>query len=504
MGYGRQRGAWLALLLSLLLAGGLGPVSSARATFPGSNGVLAFERSVSTPAIGVVDEDGRNRIDALIAVGPTDRDPSWRSDASRLAFTSGRDGNEEVYTADANGGDQRRITFDPARDNDPSWSPDGTQIAFMSTRDGNPDISVMNADGSATRRLTTDPAADQQPAWAPDGSLIAFTSSRDGSRDIWVMNPDGSGQRKLTSAPVTEADPSWSPDAKQLAFTQGDPGTFDVFAMNRDGSDAHRLTTSPSEDLFPSWSPDGREIGFTSSRTGTYALYVMTAGGETAGPSARAIGAAGVDENWAPLPPPAPLPPAAPVPVAKQTLNIAPVLGAVTVDTPSAIVGMPLPDPASIPVGSTVHADHAIVALETNSGSQEAPDITAALAGGTTFKVLQPAGAGGETTLALSDPRPSCTGSGARSARRRRGHHGPRLHARTHGHLRTRTRDADASASGTAWTMHLLCDGTLIRVTNGVVLVYDRARGRTIRVAASRHGLRGRRGAVGQYFATRA
>ena len=52
MGYGRQRGAWLALLLSLLLAGGLGPVSSARATFPGSNGVLAFERSVSTPALG--------------------------------------------------------------------------------------------------------------------------------------------------------------------------------------------------------------------------------------------------------------------------------------------------------------------------------------------------------------------------------------------------------------------------------------------------------------------
>lgn len=504
LGSERRRPRWQPGLVSILsLAVWLGPVALARATFPGtsgSNGVLAYERTTNSPAIGVVNEDGTGRNDGLIAVGPTDRDPSWNAAADRLAFTSTRDGNEEIYTADANGGDQRRLTFDAARDNDPSWSPEGTQIAFMSTRNGNPDIYVMNTDGSGIRRLTSDPGADQQPAWAPDGSLIAFTSSRNGSRDIFVMSPDGGVQRPLTTSAATDADPSWSPDATQLAYTEGEPGSFDVFAMSRDGTDMRQLTTSPREDLFPAWSPDGREIAFTSSRSGTYGLFVMPANGEVAGGQARGIGVAGVDESWAPLPPPVP------VPVAKQTVNIAPVFGTVEVQTPTAVgqaaMGVPLQDPASIPVDSTIHADHAIVALEANTGSQEAPDITTALAGGTTFKLSQPADAGGETTLDMTDPRPSCASSAARSARRHRHRHrrGPRLRVRTHHHLRTRNHDADASANGTAWTMQLLCDGTLIRVTTGVVTVTDRASGRTVRVAASRRRLHGRRGVVGHYF----
>src|SRR5215213_865569 len=133
LGSERRRPRWQPGLVSILsLAVWLGPVALARATFPGtsgSNGVLAYERTTNSPAIGVVNEDGTG-------------------------------GNEEIYTADANGGDQRRLTFDAARDNDPSWSPEGTQIAFMSTRNGNPDIYVMNTDGSGIRRLTSDPAAD--------------------------------------------------------------------------------------------------------------------------------------------------------------------------------------------------------------------------------------------------------------------------------------------------------------------------------------------------------
>jgi hypothetical protein len=163
-------------------------------------------------------------------------------------------------------------------------------------------------------------------------------------------------------------------------------------------------------------------------------------------------------------------------------------------------MGVPLQDAASIPVDSTIHADHAVVALEANTGSQQAPDITTALAGGTTFKLSQPADARGETTLEITDPRPSCASSAARSARRHRRRRGPRLRVRTHHHIRTRSGDADASASGTAWSMQLLCDGTLIRVTSGVVTVSDRTGQRTVRVGASRRRLRGRRGVVGHYF----
>ena len=59
------------------------------------------------------------------------------------------------------------------------------KIAFTSHRDGNYEIYVMNADGSDQTRLTTSPANDVDPAFSPDGTKVAFESDRDGfSRDL--------------------------------------------------------------------------------------------------------------------------------------------------------------------------------------------------------------------------------------------------------------------------------------------------------------------------------
>ncbi|PYP53118.1 MAG: hypothetical protein DMD45_02145, partial [Gemmatimonadetes bacterium] len=52
-------------------------------------------------------------------------------------------------------------------DYDPTWSPDGSQIAFTTRRDGNDEIYAMSAsDGSGILRLTTDPAFDGEASWA--------------------------------------------------------------------------------------------------------------------------------------------------------------------------------------------------------------------------------------------------------------------------------------------------------------------------------------------------
>src|SRR5262249_56484687 len=84
----------------------------------------------------------------------------------------------------------------------PDWSPDGRKIAFTSNREGNPEIYVMNADGSDPVRLTFSNGASSNSAhWSPNGNRIVFSSNRDfypaipnpegpGS-EIYVMNADG-------------------------------------------------------------------------------------------------------------------------------------------------------------------------------------------------------------------------------------------------------------------------------------------------------------------------
>jgi len=197
----------------------------------------------------------------------------------QIAFTSHRDGNDEIYIMNADGSGIIRLTNNGAKDGEVSWSPAGSQIAFMSDREGSPQIYVMNADGSRERRLTTD-ATNQLPSWSPDGSKIAFTSTRDaGNYEIYVMNADGTNQTRLTTNLGTDYRTSWSPDGNKIAFETDRDGNFEIYAMNTNGSEPINLTNNGARDLEPSWSPDGSKIAFVSDRDGNYEIYVMNADG---------------------------------------------------------------------------------------------------------------------------------------------------------------------------------------------------------------------------------
>ena len=84
---------------------------------------------------------------------------------------------------------------------DPEPGPGVERIAFTSDRDGDFDIYVMNVDGTEVEQLTDDPGRDVEPDWSPDGSRIVFASDRGNDpefSDIWVMNADGTGLTQLT------------------------------------------------------------------------------------------------------------------------------------------------------------------------------------------------------------------------------------------------------------------------------------------------------------------
>ncbi len=133
---------------------------------------------------------------------------------------------------------------------------DDTKIAFTSERDGNREIYVMNPDGTNPIRLTTHPTLDVDPSWSPDGRKIAFSSNRDGNWEIYVMNADGTNLVNLTNHPEIDINPAWSPDGKKIAFASWrDVGDAEIYVMNADGKKPVRLTDHPAKDYWPAWSP---------------------------------------------------------------------------------------------------------------------------------------------------------------------------------------------------------------------------------------------------------
>ena len=251
---------------------------------------IAFtSRRNNNAEIYIMNTDGSDQ--TRLTDEPTnDFSASWSPDGSRIVFVSSRDGNQEVYSMNADGSDQSRLTNEPAGDYSPSWSPDGSRIVFHSNRDGNFEIYTMITDGSNQSRLTNEPAGDYSPSWSPDGQKIAFGSIRDGNQEIYVMNADGSNQTRLTDNPAVDGGLSWSPDGNRIAFSSNRDGNMEIFTMNIDSSNLTKLTNVPGVDFSPSWSPgnhspswspDGRKIVFVSGRDFVDQVYVMDADGSS-------------------------------------------------------------------------------------------------------------------------------------------------------------------------------------------------------------------------------
>lgn len=206
--------------------------------------------------------------------------PFRNPDCGKIAFTSDRDGNMEIYVMDADGSNQTNLTRNRRKDSDPSWSPDGEKIAFVSDRDGEKGICVMNADGTNQINLTGGTHYDWKPAWSPDGKRIAFASDRDLSEfnfDIFVMDTDGGNLTNLTNNPSWDSNPSWSPDGTQIVFTSNRETRWEIYIMNADGSNVKKLLDSSAYDSEPEWSPDGKKIVFYSRRDNTPDIYTINA-----------------------------------------------------------------------------------------------------------------------------------------------------------------------------------------------------------------------------------
>jgi Tol biopolymer transport system component len=232
--------------------------------------------------------DGSNQTRLTNNHPADDVQPAWSPDGKKIAFTSNRDGNFEIYVMNADGSNQVRLTNDPAfEDSLPAWAPDQTKIAFKKGNFSEAEIYVMNADGSNQMRLTNNAIPDTHPDWSPDGSKIAFVSgSGFYNTHIWVMNADGSNPTEITVYPAEFRDPDWSPDGTKIASViVGPTDATSIGVWSVDGSFGGGIIFTEPHDPYgatcgqPVWSPDGTKIAFVTDRDHNSEIYVMNADG---------------------------------------------------------------------------------------------------------------------------------------------------------------------------------------------------------------------------------
>jgi len=206
----------------------------------------------------------------------------------RIVFTYLAD----IWTADEDGRNVKRITVHTARDVYPRFSPDGKWIAFSSDRNGNMDVFVVPGEGGNPKQLTFHSAADTVLGWTPDSKNVLFSTylGDDFMPKLYTVSIDGGMPRG--AGPDMGISASYSPDGNKLAINRRGQvywrkyyhGAFqtDVTVMDVGAKKFTDLTDYDGMDSWPMWGRDGF-IYFVSDRDGnglTNVWRVLESGGK--------------------------------------------------------------------------------------------------------------------------------------------------------------------------------------------------------------------------------
>lgn len=207
--------------------------------------------------------------------------------ASQIAFIYAND----LWTANLDGSNVKRLTSDTGTESNPCFSPDGKTIAFSAEYDGNTDVFIMPSEGGIPVRLTWHPSADLVRSFTPDGKAVVFVSSRDDFSNrytqLYTIPLTGGFPKKLVVPNAFQA--SFSPDGSQVAYTPIPPrfqqwknyrgGTVSniwIFSFGTTETVKIPMAEHRSNDWNPMWS--GNKIYFLSDRNGEFNLFSYDTG----------------------------------------------------------------------------------------------------------------------------------------------------------------------------------------------------------------------------------
>jgi TolB protein len=185
--------------------------------------------------------------------------PAWSGDGSKIAFSSARTGDSEIWVADPSGGNLHKITALRGPNVSPTWNPrTNAQIAWVGGRTGEPQIYIMDQDGANVQRMT-DGGYAISPSWAPNGQLLAFSWNRKygpgdpGGQDIYVMDIASKRWLQITHESGNNDFPSWAPDGRHIVFQRTIGGHTQIWTMLADGTNQQQLTHGGANKM-PNWS----------------------------------------------------------------------------------------------------------------------------------------------------------------------------------------------------------------------------------------------------------
>ncbi|MCX6147095.1 MAG: M28 family peptidase [Candidatus Kapabacteria bacterium] len=215
----------------------------------------------------------------------------FRASGKKKRYSWDYEPEMDIFSADQDGKNIKRLTSEFGYDAEGSFSPDGKTIVFSSNRSAYAknmtdkdkkqleldasyfcELYTMNADGSNVRQLTNTPGYDGGPFFSQDGTKIIWRRfSPDGhSADIYTMNADGTNEKKITDFGAMSWAPFFDPTGEYIVFASNKFGfgNFEVFLVDKNGEkEPVRVTNTDGFDGLPVISPDGKKLCWTSGRS---------------------------------------------------------------------------------------------------------------------------------------------------------------------------------------------------------------------------------------------
>ncbi|MDT8433033.1 MAG: PDZ domain-containing protein [Bacteroidales bacterium] len=192
----------------------------------------------------------------------------------------------DLWVANADGTNPRRLTVDEGVEGRPNFSPDGKMIAFSAEYDGNTDVFIVPVEGGIPTRLTWHPGQDIVSGFTPDGKSVLFLSQRNVFTNrylqLFTIPLEGGMPEQLEIPNAYHA--CFSPDGTQIAYTPlsdaftqwknyrgGRTSKIWLFSFNDHSVVEIPRPEGESNDITPMWIGD--KVYFLSDRNGEFNLY---------------------------------------------------------------------------------------------------------------------------------------------------------------------------------------------------------------------------------------